>query len=452
VQTSSVLDSQLVRRLLDRERDRFVAERPQTQALHERAMRSMPSGVPMQWFHETEDHPLIYAAEGRGAYLTDVDGHHYLDMNIADMSMFCGYAPEPVVRAVSERVARGTQFMLPSEESVWVAEELARRWGLPKWQFTLSASQANTELLRVARVATGRDVVLLFDGRYHGHFDEGLVTVRDGRPVFEEAGPPREALKRVRMVPFNDADAAREALAPRDVAVVLTEPAMTNNQGLIQPVEGFHDALRAAATETGTLLAFDETHTLVSGPGGLVRRWGLQADMVSAGKSIAGGIPLGAWGMTEPLAAIVEAGHDGTTLALGGTLFGNPLSMAASRAALEEVLTDEAYERTAELGARLADGLEVAISRAGLPWTVHRMFARSGVSFAPKPPRNAEEARRIKDPQFTALWRLFLANRGMWEAIPGAGPTVSVPCTAEDVDRYCAVVGELLDEAVSADA
>ena len=254
---------------------------------------------------------LRRAAEGQGAYLTDVDGHRYLDMNIADMSMFCGYAPEPVVRAVSDRVARGTQFMLPSEESVWVAEELARRWGLPKWQFTLSASQANTEVLRVARVATGRDVVLLFDGRYHGHFDEGLVTVRDGRAEFEEAGPPREALKRVRMVPFNDADAVRDALAPRDVAVVLTEPAMTNNQGLIQPVDGFHEALRAAATETGTLLAFDETHTLVSGPGGLVRRWGLQADMVSAGKSIAGGIPLGAWGMTEPLAKIVEAGHAG---------------------------------------------------------------------------------------------------------------------------------------------
>jgi glutamate-1-semialdehyde 2,1-aminomutase len=126
VQTSSVLDSQLVRRLLDRERDRFVAERPQTQALHERAMRSMPSGVPMQWFHETEDHPLIYAAEGRGAYLTDVDGHHYLDMNIADMSMFCGYAPEPLVRAVSEQMARGNQFLLPTEDAIVVAEELTR--------------------------------------------------------------------------------------------------------------------------------------------------------------------------------------------------------------------------------------------------------------------------------------------------------------------------------------
>jgi glutamate-1-semialdehyde 2,1-aminomutase len=452
VQASSALDPKVVRRLLDRERERFVTERPRTRELHERAARSFPSGVPMQWFHETEDHPLLYVAEGKGAHFTDVDGHRYLDVNIADMSMFCGYAPDPVVRAASERVARGTQFLLPNEDAIWVGEELARRWGLPKWQFTLSASQANTEVLRLARVATGREIVLMFDGRYHGHFDEGLVTVTDGHPVLEEAGPPREAVGRVRMVPFNDPDAVRAALASRDVAVVLTEPAMTNNQGLIQPMDGFHEALRAACTETGTLLAYDETHTLVSGPGGLVRRWALRPDFVSAGKSIAGGVPLGVWGMTEPLADVIERAHDGTSVALGGTLFANPLSMAASRAALAEVLTDEAYERTAALGARMADGLEAAIGRAGLPWTVHRLYARSGVSFAPRHPRNAEEARRIKIPAFTALWRLFLANRGVWEAIPGAGPTVSVPCTAGDVDRYCAVVGELLDEAVPAGA
>jgi glutamate-1-semialdehyde 2,1-aminomutase len=452
MRTSSRLDPALVRRLLDRERARFVAERPRTRALIERAGRSMPFGAPMQWLRETEDHPVVYVAEGRGAHFTDVDGLRYLDMNIADMSIFCGYAPEPVVRAVSERVAKGSQFLLPSEDAIWVAEELARRWGLPRWQFTLSASQANTEVMRLARVATGREIVVLFDGRYHGHFDEGLVTLDDGRPAFEEAGLPREALGRVRLVRFNDPDAVRAALAPRDVALVLTEPAMTNNNGLIQPVEGFHQALRAAASDTGTLLAYDETHTLVSGPGGLVRRWNLEPDLVSMGKSIAGGIPLGAWGMTEPLAAAMEAGRDGRSVATGGTLFANPLSMAASRAALGEVLTEAAYEHTAAVGARLADGLEAAIAHAGLPWLVHRMFARSGVSYGPALPRNALEARQIKDPPFTALWRLFLANRGVWEAIPGAGPTVAVPCTAEDVDRYCALVGELLEEAVPADA
>ena len=167
--------------------------------------------------------------------------------------------------------------------------------------------------------------------------------------------------------------------------------------------------------------------------------------MLSAGKSIAGGIPLGAWGMTEELVRVMKVGRGSAGVATGGTLFANPLSMAAARAALGEVLTDAAYEHTATLGARLADGLEAAVWRAGLPWSVHRMFARSGVAFGPSLPRNALEARQIEDRPFTALWRLYLANRGVWEAIPGAGPTVAVPCTAGDVDRYCALVGDLLD-------
>jgi glutamate-1-semialdehyde 2,1-aminomutase len=365
------------------------------------------------------------------------------------MSMFCGYAPEPLVRAVSERVARGPQFLLPSEDSLWVAEEFARRWGMPKWQFTLSASQANVEVMRLARVATGRQIVLMFHGRYHGHFDENLVVQEaGGEASFEEGGPPREALGRVRLVHFNDPEAVREALAPRDVAVVLTEPAMTNNVGLIQPVEGFHEALRAAATETGTLLAYDETHTLFSGPGGLVREWGLRPDMVSVGKSIAGGIPMGAYGMTEDLARTMEVGRGPTGVATGGTLFANPVSMAAARATLGEVLTDAAYEHTAGLGVRMADGLQAAVDRVGLPWSVHHLFARSGVAYGPALPMNALEAKRVQDPPFTALWRLFLANRGVWEAIPGAGPTAAVPCESEDVDVYCRVVNELLDEVV----
>src|SRR5262249_37308383 len=204
---------------------------------------------------------------------------------------------------------------------------------------------------------------------------------------------------------FNDPDALRAALEPRDVAVVLAEPAMTNNNGLIQPEPGFLQALRTAASETGTLLAFDETHTLVSGPGGLVGRWDLRPDLVSAGKSIAGGIPLGAYGMTEELASVMEDARP-RHVATGGTLFANALSMAAARAALGEVLTAEAYARTAELGARLADGLGGAITTAGLPWSVHRMFARSGVAYGPVLPRNALEAKRIKDPPLTALWRL----------------------------------------------
>ena len=446
------IDAERVRELKTREDARFIAEHPRSIELIERGRRSMPHGVPMQWFFSSYSHPAIFVAEGKGARFTDVDGREYVDFNIADMSMFCGYAPEPIVRAVSERVAGGSQFLLPSEDAIWVAEEFARRWHLPKWQFTLSASQANVEVIRVARVATGRNKTLLFDGKYHGHFDQALVELQDGELVPEELGLPAKVTEQTTVVPWNDADALARALEPRDVAVVLAEPAMTNNHGLILPEPGYHERLREITRATGTLLALDETHTLVCGPGGLVRRWDLEPDMVSLGKSVAGGIPMGAYGMTEEVAGVfTHADHpddreEEPTVATGGTLFANALTMAASRAALGEVLTEGAYDHTAALGTRLADGLEAAVRRTGLPWSIPRLFPRSGTVFAPSLPRNADEARATEDRLLTNLLRVYLANRGVWEAIPGAGPTVPVPAVEEDVDRYASAYRELLDE------
>ncbi len=362
--------------------------------------------------------------------------------------MFAGYAPEPVVEAVSRCVARGTQFLLPNEDAPWVAEELGRRYGLPKWQFTLSATHANTEAIRIARTLTGRDKVLFFDGKYHGHFDEALVDLQDGKLVPEEGGLPRDVTSKSKIVQFNDPDALRAALEPRDVAIVITEPAMTNNVGLLLPEPGFHDALRAITRETGTVLLYDETHTQVVGPGGLTEMWSLEPDMVTIGKSIASGVPLGAYGMTESVADVMQR-PDGRfdekeAVATGGTLFGNPLSMAAARATMGSVLTDDAYAHTHALGARLADGIEKAIGGAGLPWTTHRFWPRSGVTFAPAMPRNALEAFAAKDLPLTLLARVYLANRGVWEAIVGAGPTCAVPATEEDVDRYLAAFGSLI--------
>lgn len=449
------IDAERVRELKTREDTRFAAERPRSIELIERGRRSMPHGVPMQWFFSSYSHPAMFVAEGKGARFTDVDGHEYADFNIADMSMFCGYAPEPIVRAVSGCVARGSQFLLPNEDAVWVAEELARRWCLPKWQFTLSASQANVEVIRVARVASGRNKTLLFDGKYHGHFDQALVELRDGELVPEELGLPADVTRQTRVIPWNDADALARALEPRDLAVVLAEPAMTNNHGLILPESGYHERLREITRATGTLLALDETHTLVCGPGGLVQRWNLEPDIVSLGKSIAGGIPIGAYGMTEQVAEVFEGvdhpddREEEPTVATGGTLFANALTMAAARAALGEVLSEDAYEHTAVLGARLADGLEAAVAREGLPWSVHRLFARSGTVFAPSAPCNADEARAEEDHLLTNLLRVYLANRGVWEAIPGAGPTVPVPGVEEDVDRYVSAYGELLAELTS---
>ena len=451
----SGLDRARVKALKDAEDARFHAEHPRSIALRERASAVMPNGVPMAWLRGSYHHEPPWVASAAGARFTDVDGHTYADFNIADLSMFCGYAPEPVVRAVEEAMRRGNQFLLPTEDAIVVSEELGRRYGLPKWQYTSSASQANVEAIRVARVATGRDRVLFFDGKYHGHFDQSLVQLApDGGLVAEERGLPRTATQGSAIIPFNDVDALAAVLADGDVALVMTEPALTNEIGLLLPDDGFHEGLRRLTRATGTLLAYDETHTQVVGPGGLTRRWQLDPDIVTAGKSIAAGVPFGAWGASDEVAGVLHQlkGPDGERseiVATGGTLFGNPLAMAAARATMLEVLTDVAYAHTQRLGARLATGMREAVDRAGLPWTIHHLGPRAGYVFAPTPPRTAAEARLVADDLLTRLIRIWLANRGVWEAILGAGPVVPVPAEDEDVDAYLAAFGSLLDELVS---
>jgi len=450
VSSALTVDHALVRELKDAEDARFHAERPRSAELWARAWRVMPNGVPMSWHRGSYHHAPLWVAEGQGARFTDVDGFTYSDFNIADMSMFCGYAPEPVVRAVSDRMASGNQFLLPTEDAIVVAEELTRRYALPMWQFTLSASQANTEAIRVARVVTGRDKVLLFDGKYHGHFDEALVELApDGSLRSEERGLPIGGEAHTVVVPFNDPDALAAALAAGGIALVLTEPALTNNFGLIMPQDGFHAELRRLTRTTGTLLALDETHTQVVGPGGLTAAWGLEPDLLTAGKSIAAGVPFGAWGMTETIGHVLlqmkgPDGERGDMIATGGTLFGNALSMAAARATMLEVLTDEAYASTARLGAKLATGMAATVRAAGLPWHIHHLGPRAGYTFRPEPVTNAVEARACADDLLTRLIRVWLANRGVWEAIVGAGPVVPVPATDDDVDAYLRAWDELL--------
>jgi glutamate-1-semialdehyde 2,1-aminomutase len=448
--SGSGVDRSLVKRLKDAEDERFHAEHPRSIALRERAAAVMPNGVPMAWLRGSYHHEPMWIASAAGARFTDVDGHTYSDFNIADLSMFCGYAPEPVVRAVAEAMATGNQYLLPTEDAIVVSEELGRRYGLPKWQYTSSASQANTEVIRVARVATGRQKVLFFDGKYHGHFDQTLVQLApDGTLVPEERGLPLAVTDEAVIVPFNDPEALAKALAAGDVALVMTEPALTNEIGLLLPEVGFHDELRRVTRETGTLLVLDETHTQVVGPGGLTKMWGLDPDLVAAGKSIAAGVPFGAWGMTDAIGELLhqEKGPDGERfemIATGGTLFGNPLAMAAARATMLEVLTDEAYAHTQALGARLAAGMRASVERVDLPWTIQHLGPRAGYRFTSEPVRTAEEARAHADELLVRLIRIWLANRGVWEAIVGAGPVVPVPAEDEDVDRYVEGFDELL--------
>jgi glutamate-1-semialdehyde aminotransferase len=322
---------------------------------------------------------------------------------------------------------------------------------MPKWQFTLSATQANTEIIRIARHVTGRDVVVVFDGKYHGHVDATLLVLEGGRVVPEYEGLPRGLEKTTRIVRFNDLDALQRALAPGDVAIVVSEPALTN-AGFIVPEPGFHTALREATAESGTLLAIDETHTLVTAYAGLTNSWGLKPDFLTLGKSIAAGVPLAGYGMTNELAAHLDAPDESNAvsgiatgeLATGGTLFANALSLAAGRSALTQVLTPEAFQRTATLGAMLAAGVRSAMSSHDLGWSVAHEGSHAYYAFTPQPPSDAASSRAADNPVLRALIRVFMANRGIWESGWWLGPTVSVAHIEADVDRYIEVFDDFL--------
>jgi len=300
---------------------------------------------------------------------------------------------------------------------------------------------------------TGREIVLLFDGKYHGEVDAALVVDEDGQVVPERPGLPPGIDAQARIVQFNDVDAFEAALAPRDVAVVLAEPAMTN-AGFLLPRPGYHDALRAMTRETGTLLAIDETHSLVCAYAGLTNEWGLEPDFLTLGKAIAAGVPLACYGMRDEVAALIAPPEEAFTASgvfvdevpTGGTLFANALSMAAGRAALIEVLTEEAFTRTAALGQRMADGLRAAIAAGDLPWSVTQHGAHAAYFFAPEPPTNGADSRAADDADLRALIRVFMANRGVWESGWWLGPTVSVAHTADEVDRYLEVLEQFVSE------
>jgi glutamate-1-semialdehyde aminotransferase len=447
------IDRARVRELEQVEYARFVAERPKSIALQEKARQSMPRGVPMAWMDEFYDHPPVWVSHGEGSTFTDADGHTYLDMYVADMSAFCGHAPAPVVEAVARQMQLGNQFLLPSEDAIVVADHLADRYRLPKWQFTLTGTQANSEVIRLARQLTGREIVLMFDAHYHGDADATLVVEEDGALVPETPGLTPGIEAQARLVQFNDVAALEAALEPGDVALVLAEPAMTN-AGFLLPRPGYHEALRRATRETGTLLAIDEVHTLPCAYGGLARAWGLEPDFPTLGKTLGAGVPLAAYGMRDEIASSMappaqphrEMGATVAQASTGGTLFANALSMAAGRAALLDVLTEEAFERTASLGERMAAGLRRAIERAGVPWSVAQHGAHASYFFVHEPPADGAASRAADDPDLRALIRVFMANRGVWESGWWLGPTVSVAHSDEDVDRYVDLFEKLLTE------
>jgi glutamate-1-semialdehyde 2,1-aminomutase len=439
-------------RLLARELARFEREHPRSRELATRAHRSLLAGVPMHWMVRWAGGFPVYAADAAGARFRDVDGLEYVDFCLGDTGAMTGHSPEPVVRAIAEQAAHGITLMLPSEDALWVGEELTRRFGLTRWQFALTATDANRFAIRLARLVTGRPKVLVFNWCYHGTVDETFASLDGAAVVAREGnlGPPVPLDETTRVVEWNDVDALERELAFGDVALVLAEPALTNI-GIVHAEPGFHDALRELTRRHETLLAIDETHTLCAGPGGFTAAYGLEPDVLTVGKAIGSGIPSAAYGFTEELAARIDA-KIATEISdvggVGGTLAANVLSLAAMRATLTHVLTDEAFARMNALGERFERGVAETIASAGLPWHVTRLGCRVEYLFRPERPRTGSEAAAGGDELLDRLIHLYALNSGIL-LTPFHNMALMSPATTEaDVDRHTEVFAEAAEELV----
>jgi glutamate-1-semialdehyde 2,1-aminomutase len=436
--------------LMEREEARFAASNPESRRLHERAEASLLSGVPMNWMTRWPGEFPVFLATAEGAEVTDVDGHVYADLCLGDTGAMTGHSPPATVEAVQRRAARGITAMLPTEDGIAVGEEMKRRFGMPDWQFTLSATDANRFVIRLAREITGHRKVLVHNHCYHGSADETVAALIEGRvqPREGNVGPPVDPAQTTRIVEINDLDGLERELREGDVACVLVEPALTNI-GIVLAEDGYHERLRELTRETQTLLVIDETHTLCCGPGGYTAAAGLEPDFLTIGKAIGGGVPIGAYGFTAEVAdrildhTVAGAADVG---GVGGTLAGNALSLAAARATLSEVLTEEAFEHMITLAERFEGGVAEAISEHGLPWSVTRLGCRAEYMFSPRPPRSGAEAAAAMDPELDALLHLYMLNRGIL-LTPFHMMALMSPVTTEaHVDRHTEAFAEATAE------
>ena len=431
------------------------AERtPKSRSLFE-AADHLFGRVPMTWMNKWSGGYPLYLDRAHGNRITDVDGHEYVDFALGDTGSMAGHSPQATVNAVQRRIGDlgGITTMMPSEDAEWVAADLTRRFGLPLWSFSLTATDANRWALRVARMVTGRPKVMAFSYCYHGSVDETFViTGPDGgtAPRGGNVGPAYPVSETTRVAEFNDLASVEAGLAHGDVAVLIMEPALTNI-GIVLPEPGFLDAVAELCRKYGTLLLIDETHTISAGPGGCTAAWGLQPDIFVIGKSIGGGIPSGAYGITEAVADAVR-NHPEADLVdvggVGGTLAGNVLSTAAMRATLGEVLTDANFTHMIDLATRFREGVEGVLSQYDVPWSIAQLGARAEYRFASPAPRTGTESAAAHDDEIEEYLHLYLSNRGVL-ITPFHNMALMCPETsAPDVDLHTELFGQAVGQIV----
>ncbi len=450
--THSVIDRTRLTELIRRERDDYASRHPSSRQAFAAAGESLLGGVPMTWMLMYPGGFPAYVATARGARLTDIDGNEFIDFCLGDTGAMAGHSPRPVREAVARLYGElgGPVTMLPTQDAAWVGAELTRRFGPARWSFTLSATDANRWAIRLARQLTRRQKILVFSYCYHGSVDEAFIVAGPDGPHSREGnvGAPVDPRETTRVVEFNDAGALERELAAGDVAVVLMEPALTNI-GIVLPEPGFLDAVRELTRAHGTLLIDDETHTFSAGPGGCARAWDLHPDMVTIGKSIGGGIPVGAYGLSAELADQIMKDETADMVdigGVGGTLAGNALSVIATRATLEHVLTDAAFEGMIALGDRYTAGVSGVIESRALPWSIIQLGARAEYRFCSPPPRTGGESNAAADPQLDEYLHLYTANRGVLMTPFHNMALMSPATTAADVDAHTQIFAAAADD------
>ena len=432
---------------------RFLALHPKSGEMFKEGQKNMPGGVPMSWMAKWPGAYPVFVSQAKGARFSDVDGNTYIDFCLGDTGSMTGHSPDATVAAIREQVGKGITAMLPTQDAAIVSAELAKRFGLPLWQFTVSATDANRHVIRYSRMITGRSKIVVIDRCYHGSVDETFATLDSlGNTVAREGniGAPVALDQTTRVVEFNNIAGMEKALAHGDVAAILMEPAMTN-VGIVLPVDGYLKAVEKLAKEFGAKLIIDETHTISVGPGGMTAQLGLQPDFLTIGKAIGGGFPTGAFGMSAEIAQEIKSQVELEVIdtgGVGGTLAANALSLAAMRATLTKVLTEENFEKMIKLGTRWADGVEKVIEKYKLPWSVNRLGARAEYMFSAKSPTTGREAADAGDFELEQYIHLRMLNDGFLITPFHNMALISPETTAADVDAHTQAFDKMCGELI----